>query len=97
MFSVCGINMVSMYNLGRNNKCFDYREYHVPYKGGMYLEYQWKGLWTNIRIIRVFNMMCPGEGKNTTTCYNVRQKVFNVWLSIIKNYEAGYPIFRPEL
>ena len=41
--------------------------------------------------------MCPGEGKNTTTCYNVRQKVFNVWLSIIKNYEAGYPIFRPEL
>ena len=42
-------------------------------------------------------MMFPDGGKNTSTCYNVWQKVFYVWLSIIKNYEADYPNFRPEL
>ena len=41
--------------------------------------------------------MCPGESKNTVTCYNARNVFSSVWLSIIKNYEAGYPIGRPEL
>ena len=42
--------------------------------------------------------MCPGESKNTITCYNVRHMFYSsVWLSIIKNYEAGYPLGRPEL
>ena len=36
-------------------------------------------------------MMCPGESKNTVTCYNVRDIFSSVWLSIIKKYEAGYP------
>ena len=41
--------------------------------------------------------MCQGEGKNILTCYNVRQLFSSVWLSIIKNDEAGYPLGTPEL
>ena len=39
--------------------------------------------------------MCSDESKNTVTCYNAREIVSSVWLSIIKNHEAGYPLGRP--
>ena len=41
--------------------------------------------------------MSPGESKNTLICYDVRQMFSYVWLSIIKNYAAGYPLGRPGL
>ena len=34
LLSVCVINIVSVYNLGRNKQSFDYREYHEPKKRG---------------------------------------------------------------
>ena len=34
LLSVCGINIVSVYNLGKNKQLLDYREYTDPYKGG---------------------------------------------------------------